>query len=326
MKQVGSIENGVLIGREGQLFLVGGAHSVLDFASGKALVPDASYAVFEANVAQRAIWAAARRASYLHVIFPDKQSVLLDDYPLPRPVRLGEMYLRRAASVAERVLYPRDMLRQHQGACFLKTDTHLSDRGIILATIAVVERITGTDCGVHATNLLANLTSKRNLCGDLGSKLMPQVFAEESFLVCPSQAHEFSNRLSGNNGLADIWISPGALLDKRLLIFGDSFARNMAKVLSFFFKDILFTRTPFFHVDIVDQMQPDYIISENVERYLANVKPDRDRPCFHMYPYLGPAGASYSPGRDFAEAFSAMLSYPRGPYRDFIAKFQRGNL
>jgi hypothetical protein len=42
------------------------------------------------------------------------------------------------------------------------------------------------------------------------------------------------------------------------------------------------------------------------------------RPSFLLYPAL--ADLSYRPGRDFAGAFSAVLSYGRPPYNDFVER------
>jgi hypothetical protein len=37
-----------------------------------------------------------------------------------------------------------------------------------------------------------------------------------------------------------------------------------------------------------------------------------------MYPYLARRPVPYDPPREFAEAFSAFLSYPRKPYHEFM--------
>ena len=57
-------------------------------------------------------------------------------------------------------------------------------------------------------------------------------------------------------------------------------------MLSYYFTEILFLRTPFFHPEIFEQVTPDILITQNVERYLASCQPDEVRPSFFMYPYL----------------------------------------
>ena len=71
------------------------------------------------------------------------------------------------------------------------------------------------------------------------------------------------------------------------------------------------------------QIGPDFILTENVERYLSFTKNDEEMPAFLLYPYLTQEQIAYSPGRDFAEALSAILSFPRKPYQVFADRFGR---
>ena len=77
-----------------------------------------------------------------------------------------------------------------------------------------------------------------------------------------------------------------------------------------------FYRTGHFHEELAALIQPDVLITENVERYLDTPLADEARPHFLLYPIL--QGQSYAPAKEFAEAFSAVLSYPRSPYWDFL--------
>ena len=321
----GMIENGVLLGRRGQLFLAGGAHAVLRYANGEVEVPAQSFLNFRSNLIQRAAWSKVREARYLHVIFPDKQSVLAEDYPLPPPICLGDKYLHSAAELAPDVLYLKDDLRQDTDGAFMRTDTHLSDTGLARAAAAIARRFSNVSLPELTGRLRDAPIEMRDHCGDLGSKLQPRVTASEAFLTANWPLQGYTNGVvSRNNGVADIWFSPATQDAHRLLIFGDSFGRGLARLLSSVFREVLFLRTQYFHVDIVDQMRPTHIITEMVERYLTFIEPDRNRPSFHMYPFLG-ASEGTAPGKDFAEAFSAILSYPRPPYQKFAAEIQRNH-
>jgi hypothetical protein len=318
-RTVGSVENDVLIGHNGDLFLAMGAHSVLDYALGKAEVADQSFRVFSDNIGRRAEWSERRGARYLHVIFPDKHAIATDTFPYPAVIRLGDRYIERCSDVANHVLYLGDLPNTAARRCFMRTDTHLSDRGCVDSVSRIVARLLGEDLESAMDDVRMSATQRRQVCGDLGSKLQPPMASEEDFIPLTWGARMISNGLSGNNGLVDLWLSPGAATTKRLLIFGDSFGRGAAKLLSRIFREILFARTPFFHVDMVDLMRPDCVLSEGVERYLIRVLPDFQRPAFQMYPYLGPGADSYKPSREFAETYSAFLSYPRQPYQLFKA-------
>jgi hypothetical protein len=315
--EIGSIENGVLIGHHDELFLAAGAHSILDFALGKADVAAASYSAFKQNISQREAWARNRGAGYLHVIFPDKQSVCREAFPFDDPVCLGEKYLRQSSELADFIFYPLELLRHRKVSPYFRVDTHLTDEGMIAVAIQLVNKLLGTDVANYEGYLLERISGRHRSSGDLGSKLTPMHFENRVNIEMDWKARNFSNGVSTNNGLVDVWVSPMSLFEKRLLIFGDSFGRGISKLLTFFFRDVLFARSPFFHVDIVDQMRPDYIVSENVERYLSNVIPDRERPSFHMLPYLSGLAGQTTPDAEFAQAFSAMLSYGRKPYDRF---------
>jgi hypothetical protein len=74
---------------------------------------------------------------------------------------------------------------------------------------------------------------------------------------------------------------------------------------------------------MVAQIRPDFIVTENVERYLSFIKSDDERPPFLLYPYLTVKPVAYSPSREFVEVFSAIMSFPRKRYREFANEFGR---
>ena len=106
------IENDVLVTDNGLAFLAGGNQQPLKFATGE-LTPSAeSISNFCENVGHRAEHAAAKGINYAHVIFPDKQSILLDEFPIQPIHRLGDTYLSHLpGDTARRVAYPVDALR-----------------------------------------------------------------------------------------------------------------------------------------------------------------------------------------------------------------------
>jgi hypothetical protein len=191
-------------------------------------------------------------------------------------------------------------------------------------TVAIVEELMGASQSSHMEALLAKIVIDKSIQGDLGGKLSPPTFSPERCLKEDWGAKFFFNYLEGgNNGLIDIHVSPNAIYNKRLLIFGDSCARAAARVFSYFFWETVVLRSPFFHSEVVAQMRPDFVLSENVERYMSFIKSDDARPSFFMYPYLTEKPINYHPSRDFAEVFSAILSFPRSPYQVYAEKFGR---
>jgi len=316
---IGTQSNGVMIGRDGHLFLVGGAHDVLAFVTGERKVPEKSFSAFGDMVAARAARCAKAGIPFRHLLFPDKQSALSALFPVEAPVCLGDEYLARCPNARAHVVYPKATLAAAGADTYQRSDTHASDLGNVLVVAESVAALTGEAQDANVAALLAKRTEVREVPGDLGSKLAPPMPSRELFVQVDWKLHRFVNHLTGgNNGVTDLYVSPNAVYPKRLLVFGDSFARGMAPLLSFFFREVAFLRTPFFHAEIFNQMKPDFVLTQAVERYLSRVQTDEAAPAFCMYPYLTDKVAAYTPPMKFAAAFSAMLSYPRSPYRDFM--------
>ena len=320
MRKVGHIDKGVMFGREEYLFLLDGGHHVLDLMLGIRKVSEESYSNFGYNLVRRAAVCERAGVAFLHVIYPDKQSVMVDQFPVQDAICLTETYLDKLPHVQPWVCYPREALRDGPRGAFMKTDTHLSDVGNIVAAGAVVERLIGRSQADHVSSLL-NSTDwhEKEYAGDLGSRFEPQLSETRRQLKKWWPHKWFHNELKGgNNGIVDLLFSPTSVYDKRILVYGDSFARDLSGMLSYFFREVVFLRTPYFHDDLFYQIQPDMVITSNVERYLSNCTSDDVRPSFFLYPHIN--GLDYAPGKPFSEAFSALLSYGRPPYSDFLKK------
>jgi len=314
--QLFQVQNDVLIGREGELYLASGGHRVLEYVLGRRPIDPSIVEIFRRNIAGRATLMAAKGIVYRHIIFPDKQSVVMQRFVTAEPIRLGASYLD-GSHIAEDVIYPVHILQSSSDRVYQRTDTHLTDRGSIEVASEIAEVLMGQDVSGKRADLLQDLTIKRFRQGDLGSKLSPPVEAEETFarIHWPLVMLE-NDTAGGNNGGISIFFSPNSMTPQRVLWFGDSFGRASARFLSAFFREILFLRTPFLHPEMVDQMQPDFVISSNVERYLASCVADELRPSFHMYPFVGRGTAIAS--AQFARAFTGITAYPRPPYREFL--------
>jgi len=236
-------------------------------------------------------------------------------------VCLGELYVERCQFRRSSVLYPRDRLRGQSNIkeVFMKTDTHMTDFGTAISTAAAVEALLGEDQSQSLQQILERPATTRDWTGDLGGRFLPPRTEIRDLINGAPAAKWFHNRLSGgNNGIVDILINPNSSSDKSILVFGDSFARDWGKFLTEWFRQIMFLRTPYFHEDIVEQVKPDFVVSQNVERYLNNCHPDEERPSFFMFPHL--REEPYGPGKEFAEAFSALLACGREPHRKFLER------
>ena len=319
MMQPGSIENGVLFGHEGELYLAHGGHSVLEYATGRRQVAETMFSTFEANMLERAAKCTMSGAKFLHVIFPDKQSVVRNRFPYPDPICLGSEYRRHCPRAFGHVLDLTDLLRADANPVFKRTDTHLNDYGLALAASSVAGAITGTTSAEFLPRLMAKPTKLHRGPGDLGTKLSPALECETSSIVVDWKLHFATNGIGfGNDGLVDLYLSPDALRAERILWFGDSFGRGCVRLLSLFFREIVFLRTRFLHDEMVFQLRPDIVITQNAERYLDVIASDDEAQPFLLYPAI--KRLPDLPDERFTTLFAALLSYPRPPYRRLMER------
>lgn len=319
----------VLKGKEGFLFLSGGQHSPLRFAQAGATVKPESINQFWANIQRRQAQMTKRGISYAHLIAPDKHSVCRDVFPVEILTCLGEQYINTCPNTELRdwVCYPRQELcadfRRH---CY-RVDTHYRPSG----TWLMLKRVLSLAVGKQADQLLATeteLTLKTQVdwAGDLGSKLSPAQTETRELISVPQCIRRYSNNLAGgNNGIIDLYFNLDHIKNPeakpnlgRVLVVGDSYGRDLARTLSLVGSEVLFIRTPYMHIELVDAMKPDMVISENAERYLSAVASDEDRPVFFLFPFL--KDNAYAMAPEMAHALSAVLSYGRQPYSSLIAR------
>jgi hypothetical protein len=307
----GDVVDEVLVWPDGNLFLFSGAHRVFEFATGKAQPKAGSIQTFASNVEARRKYCSGRGVFFQHMVFPDKQTSLIPAYDGKPLLSLGRHYRER---LGDAFVFPEEDYRGQSDA-FLRTDTHWSGRGQLLAMCAVLRAFGWPDEGLSA--LMAKeqerIVSLGHVCGDLGRKLEPKQGEVRLRYQGGERVVVATNNLdAGNDGFMKLAFNRDAE-DRRLLIYGDSFAQIAVEPLAAVFRLVLFLRTRFFHPEFVEQMQPTHVLTTNVERYLAQVDSDEQRPAFFMMPLL--KGRAVSGDVQFAKLCSAILSYGREPYR-----------
>lgn len=316
-KQIFSTENGVLVAKDKMAFLIEGNHSILKYLTGELSPSKASIDSFEHNVINRHNFCSERGIIYKHIIFPDKHTIFEKDFPIYPMNILGKLYLRQLSLEARNlIIYPIESLSREKNISCLKYDTHLSDKGSLIVLKDILRNV---DL-VHIPTLrkIENSINKSIIrAGDLGSKLSHKP-TEEVFILQPSwRIQSFTSPGGFNDGMIDILFSPDSYTDKTLLLFGDSFFRMMLPHFSAFFRKVICLRTRFFHKEMVELIQPDYVFSGNVERYLSQVASDTESHPFFLYPqiknnqakmddiFLSALLAVTSPGSSFARNYVA---------------------
>ncbi|WP_306602698.1 hypothetical protein [Azonexus sp.] len=278
-------EGDVLLTRNNVAFLIGGNHGVLRFATGE-LTPSAeSLAAFSDNIASRVVLARNANFNYLHVIFPDKQSVLSDDFPFTPLHRLGDAYMACLnPRLCPHVLWPADQLKLETKSPFLPLDTHMTDHGS-LAVLRIMLQAIGMEADGALERIGSRIVRLQRWQGDLGSKFDPPLFQEGLLLEPDWPKIRFRSPGGFNDGMVDIVFNPEAQVDKTVLLFGDSFFRMMLSHLSAVFTRVICLRTRFLHPEMVTLIRPNIVFTGNAERYLSNVSPDTEAQAFALYPH-----------------------------------------
>ncbi|HTM81128.1 hypothetical protein [Asticcacaulis sp.] len=296
----------------GFAFLIGGGHSIREFASGKMVPTQQSYENFAANIAGRLATAKEIGAPYAHVIFPDKQSILQEEYPFQPVIRLGDNYMERLDSTLQlRTIYPAADLKKMANTAYYPLDTHLTDKGSLEVLRLMLKAV-----GIKAPDTLAHIDGRIikpvRWPGDLGSKFTPPLYQDGLLLEPDWKYREFTSPGGFNDGMIDILLNPSALHDKTVLLFGDSFFRMMLRHLSAIFTKVICLRTRFLHNEMISLIQPHYIFTGNAERYLSHVESDSNAYAFSLFPYMRSKPNLALPP-DFISAWRAVTS-PKSEY------------
>lgn len=311
------ITNGVLVGKSGELFLAGGGHSVLDFATGKIKPDEKSIENLANNLMLRRDYAKAEGIKFCHLIAPEKYRVLPGLFPIDSPMSLAEQYIAKGC---QRIIDPVAQLQaETEGRTYGINDTHWAAHGKI-----VISRILALEAGIDAADVAHSEQSARDslalhptpFAGDLGNKMSPPVLDQIYFfrrtfrheMIENGISHDVTKPVNDGRMIYSLSEAPSAA-KRRLLIFGDSYLHLTLPALAFFFSEVLFCRTRWFHPEVVRMFLPDIVVSEQAERYLSFVFPDAEAPNFFLIPYLLGRQPMIAP--DAAEMLSRALNCGR---------------
>jgi hypothetical protein len=288
--------NGVLIGRDDELFLMGGMHWIYRFALGMGQIEEKHIRTFRENLQTRRRIADAYGIPYVHIIAPEKYVIYPENMPFEPRGSMAEPYLRNHENAD--LIYPCEILVNNAlGRSYDRTDTHWSAAGRVAMALMIARRAglpsSAIERGEAVLKAAISGPPVLNFAGDLGRKFSPPRQEKALLFRRPYPVQLSENGLvhldgtTHNDGRLIVAESgcPEAL-DRSLLIFGDSYLHLTIDYLAAFFKRIVFCRSRFIHAEMVAMVRPDMIVSENAERYLSGVESDREAPPFLMVPYL----------------------------------------
>lgn len=312
----------VIRGTGGWLFLDNDTNRSVDQYTGRLQLDDAGLERWQAYLDGCVAIAADISAPHALVIAASKEQVLPEHYPHQKGERTVHEQVLALCREEHRVLDTVQLLaaRPDKEACFIKTDTHWTDRGALAASLALLARL-GLEVQVAQDCLAKDVYYTMPFAGDLGCKLTPPVSEATEFLQAPPAVHgsAFDNHLP-NIGRVLIFDEGEALWPHKLLVFGASSSYPMLKYLKRLFRRVVFIHSAG-HVDlaVVQHERPDFLVMQTTARFMIEA-PDTGF-------VLAGAVAAKMDGveeavraRALAAANTAFTSLENRPYCDMLEK------
>lgn len=282
-----SVDSSAVVGLRGHLFLTGGSNSLL--SQYRAPVDDTLIAHVDrwADVfAQRRERCDARGIIYLQTVLPEKMTVLRADAPLkidgPSPLFRELEGRLRDDDFYISGLEPFEQWSSEDDP-YLMADTHLSATGAQRVFANMTARI---DPSLVPTINAIRMDEIRYAAGDLTERFELPI---HSRIVEPSEAQmsAYGEGLTmvekhfpptnGSIGRRFRWVNDTAPSPLKVLVFGNSFFSigDFAGLLSwwgkYFFGEFHFHWGPDVDWNLVDELHPDIVLGQTVERFLTKV-------------------------------------------------------
>lgn len=305
-----NIVNDVVVGNSGYLFLYQGGQRQFDFLLKKSFVKKENVYNFVGNIESRIKYFDKNEIKYRHLVFPSK--ALVKTKFLPEELNnvhslYKEYYEEMLIDHNENILYLLNMLKENENnySTFYKFDTHITVRALLDITKELF-----TQLDVDFDDTIYDHLVVKDKGGDLTNMLNIKQSQKEEFLIL-NNIYKVGNRefLPGNTN--EVLIMHNSKKKKRVLVFGDSFLKDMTEIFAYFFKDVVYVRSSHVHYDIVNMFDPDIVISGNAERYMCIIQSDLQAHNFIREQYRN---KEYSPSEEFEDALFAQLSYRHNRY------------
>lgn len=261
----------VIQGTDGWLFLDNDTNHSVDQHTGRLILDKVGLARWAAYFDDCRSLASSVDARHAILIAASKEQVLPEHYPH----RKGELTVTdqvlAISNPSDHVVNTASFLAKQpeKTDCFIKTDTHWTDRGAMLATLALIDALL-LDAAQVRQHFANDVYYTMPFAGDLGVKLTPVRATSTEFLNAPTPATDaiFDNHLP-NIGRVLIFETSNVLWKNSLLIFGASSSYPMLKYLKRLFKRIVFIHSAG-NVDpeIILHERPDFLVMQTTARFM----------------------------------------------------------
>jgi len=290
------VENDVLIGKEGWLYLYSGTNNVHKYYDEDTFFTDSLCEQWKELLCKRKNRLQSNNIDYIHLFVPDKISVYPEflDYKFKsfnsHPIK--KLFEYSSECIQDFAIDPLNYfnnVKKFKKLLYWKTDTHWTYWGSLSAFQLIMSKL-----NFHIPNSLYDHSiQKSELLLDLGSKLnstpkelfevheflknAKRVYANE--LVLMKEKHNLNNTEKFHVGSNVVYNNDSEYaIQKKVVIFGDSFSEYRAHLLSglFFevFSEVHFVWSTSLNYSYINKINPDIVITEIAERFMNNVPND----------------------------------------------------
>ena len=297
-----SADNSAIVGRNGNLFIYRANNDIFSLYQ----MERTSAAVTELADRWNALIEKRRdeiqqspSTTFIQLIIPDKSSVYPDLFPIQISYPSSILAVLEPLCNLQEYLSVVDIFSKSDFSepYYLKSDSHLSDRGSFWLLRQLLTSL--ADRGGRLAELVApglnemdtyrSFDSTRIVTGDLG----PRFFGVPLYETVPTISNAFShkylnsvalitedNAQNAHNGMKMVWKNPSAPIEIKVVAFANSFFERGAAPsgLSWWcktlFSEFHFIWSPELDMEYVNNVRPDLVICQTVERFLRIV-PDR---------------------------------------------------
>lgn len=290
---VGAIANDVMIGKNGWLFLAKGSNSPLDMFSTSDEELTELTASWRKVITERQEVLTDMGVQYFHCVVPEKISIV--ERFLPWKIDLSRSFGRALYAscddeLRKNIVFLHDYFVRvgSNSALYFKTDSHWNFSGAFAAYEMICSRL-----GVKANgNLLSNSFVEGQIRFDLGSKIVgwptehgkfisfrkAAKIIEEGELVQFKKTNGLENESGLHVGSFILFANPEEVVNKRLMIFGDSFCEtrdhSLTALLAETFKEVAFAWSSSLDFSLIREYQPDVLFCIMSERFMRRIPND----------------------------------------------------
>lgn len=268
-----------------------GGQYQFDYLTGRKSIEQDQIKNFRENIQNNNKIAKLYNTPYIHLVMPAKPCAFKEQF---KEIGLEINSIFGENHKLDNVYYPSLTTDDYYSG-----DTHVNHHGIVKILKYAMEKF-------NLPKLPKATYETNRVAGDLDfmygrppeNRLFFKKFINET-TVETTEVFTLDPYIEGNLGHIDYLINPLAINMARIIVFGDSFLKSARILLSHIFSEVIYFRSPYIIEDFVKNLSPDFIITENAERYLVDV-PSSSIPVPYFISYIQ---------RGFKKKISPRVSY-----------------